>query len=130
MEKHCLTCYSEDFIDPGSNLAYGEWLKATLMGETSGGVRLSLQPIPSPDAPLNIPSTSLISTNFNEVRMRKVVTPSATRNRKSKKQTHFNEVDEITGRPSKRKLIGGTDDFVEVLVGSPTNPSELFIFEL
>lgn len=56
MEKHCPTHYSEDFIDPGSNLPYGVWLKATLMGKALGGVRLSLQPILLPHAPLNIPS--------------------------------------------------------------------------
>lgn len=164
MEKHCPTHYSEDFIDPGSNLPYGVWLKATPMGKSLGGVRLSLQPILLPHAPLNIPSasfcfgsqgkgsysrvmenslpvggngnhgvlssTSLISTSSNEVRKRKVVTSLATRNRKNKEQTHFNDVDEITGRRSKRMLIGGTKDFIEVLVSSPTDPNELFIFEL
>lgn len=52
MEKWCTTRYSEEFVDPGSNFPYGEWLKAAAVGDISGGAPLPLQPIPSPAASL------------------------------------------------------------------------------
>lgn len=33
MEKRCPMRYNEDFIDPGKEFSFGEWLKATSKGE-------------------------------------------------------------------------------------------------
>lgn len=48
LEKRCPDRYADNFVDPGPNLPYGDWMKASPAGEFGARVRLPLQPIPSP----------------------------------------------------------------------------------
>lgn len=50
MEKRCPTRYADEFVDLGLDFPYGEWMKATPVGDNSGRIRLPLQPIPLPAA--------------------------------------------------------------------------------
>lgn len=45
LEKRCPSCFNDDFVDPGSEFPFGEWLKA---GEVGGTSHLPLQPLQSP----------------------------------------------------------------------------------
>lgn len=68
-------------------------------------------------------STSLVSVSSSETRKRKVITPSATRNRKDKVPARYSENDEINVRPSKKKQIRESKDFVDVPVVAAKQPT-------
>lgn len=68
-------------------------------------------------------STSLVSVSSSETRKRKVITPSATRNRKHKVPARYSENDEINVRPSKKKQIRESEDFVDVPVVAAKQPT-------
>lgn len=48
MEKKCPSRFADDFVDPGQDFPFGEWLKVVPRGVGAGRVRLPLQPIPTP----------------------------------------------------------------------------------
>lgn len=59
------------------------------------------------------------STNSSEMRKRKVVTPSVSRNRKNK---NVEKVNKVSGRPFKKLQIGNSDNIVSSLVEAARQP--------
>lgn len=151
LEKKCPSRFAEDFVDPGSDFPFGDWLKASSAGEGSGSVRLPLQPIPNPTQQPRIPSTkglqvfgigttskcreniptyggggmpcsvSLESSSSSFTRKRKVVTPSGVKNMKD---GLVGKVQESVVRPSKKILIGDMVNFVDVPVVAASQPHQ------
>lgn len=62
------------------------------------------------------------SCSSSLVRKRKVFSPSSIRNRKNKEMVKGGGVDEVHGRPSKRKQIGDAENLVDVSVVAAVQP--------
>lgn len=149
LEKKCPIRFAENFADPGTDLPFGDWLKASTGGEGSGNGRLPLQPIPIPNQQPRLPSTrglqvfgmrttskrrenmsslggggilssdSIASSSSSIMRKRKVVTPSAVKNRRDGLVA---QIQESEVRPSKKIQIGDMVNFVDVLVAPAMQP--------